>query len=82
MDFNISAPGRSNLVNILLFANFSVIGAIIGQHKGRHLEIMNSFELVFQIVDDLIVIDRDYYRTKEEQCENSILKNININWLI
>ncbi|XP_021944566.1 COP9 signalosome complex subunit 6 isoform X3 [Folsomia candida] len=44
-----------------------VIGAIIGQHKGRHLEIMNSFELVFQIVDDLIVIDRDYYRTKEEQ---------------
>ncbi len=46
-----------------------MIGAIIGQHRGRHLEIMNSFELVFQIVDNLVVIDRDYYRTKEEQCE-------------
>lgn len=28
---------------------------------------MNSFELVFTIIDGLIVIDRDYYRTKEEQ---------------
>ncbi len=46
-----------------------MIGAIIGQHRGRHLEIMNSFELVFQMVDNLVVIDRDYYRTKEEQCE-------------
>jgi COP9 signalosome complex subunit 6 len=44
-----------------------VVGAIIGQHKGRHLEIMNSFELVFTVIDGLIVIDRDYYRTKEEQ---------------
>ncbi|CAG7821443.1 unnamed protein product [Allacma fusca] len=44
-----------------------VVGAIIGQHKGRHLEIMNSFELAFQIIDNLIVIDRDYYRIKEEQ---------------
>lgn len=45
----------------------NVVGAIIGQHKGRHLEIMNSFELVFTVIDDLTVIDRDYYSTKEEQ---------------
>ncbi|CAL8139330.1 unnamed protein product [Orchesella dallaii] len=44
-----------------------VLGAIIGQHKGRHLEIMNSFELVFTVHEGLVVIDRDYYRTKEEQ---------------
>nr|CAG4647184.1 EOG090X08T4 [Megafenestra aurita]SVE92485.1 EOG090X08T4 [Megafenestra aurita] len=43
-----------------------VIGALIGKQKGRSLEIMNSFELVFTVVDN-IVIDRDYYNTKEEQ---------------
>nr|SVE74276.1 EOG090X08T4 [Daphnia barbata] len=43
-----------------------VIGALIGKQKGRSLEIMNSFELVFTVIDD-IVIDRDYYNTKEEQ---------------
>nr|CAG4637143.1 EOG090X08T4 [Ceriodaphnia reticulata]SVE73031.1 EOG090X08T4 [Ceriodaphnia reticulata] len=43
-----------------------VIGALIGKQKGRSLEIMNSFELVFTIIDN-IVIDRDYYNTKEEQ---------------
>ena len=48
---------------------YAVVGALIGQHKGRHLEIMNSFELAFQVIDDLIVIDRDYYRIKEEQCK-------------
>lgn len=50
-----------------LFSPIPVLGAIIGQHKGRHLEIMNSFELVFTEIDGLVVIDRDYYRTKEEQ---------------
>jgi len=44
-----------------------VIGALIGKQKGRDLEIMNSFELVFTSVDDLLVIDKEYYNTKEEQ---------------
>lgn len=44
-----------------------VLGAIIGKQKGRNVEIMNSFELVFQTVDDSTVFDRDYYNTKEEQ---------------
>nr|CAG4636301.1 EOG090X08T4 [Eubosmina coregoni]SVE69893.1 EOG090X08T4 [Eubosmina coregoni] len=43
-----------------------VIGALIGKQKGRSLEIMNSFELVFTVIDN-IIIDRDYYNTKEEQ---------------
>jgi len=44
-----------------------VIGALIGQHKGRHLEIMNSFELVYSEIEGMTVIDKDYYKTKEEQ---------------
>nr|CAG4650279.1 EOG090X08T4 [Sida crystallina] len=45
-----------------------VIGALIGKQKGRSLEIMNSFELVFTVIEDRdVVIDRDYYNTKEEQ---------------
>ena len=29
---------------------------------------MNSFELVFDVIDDDILIDMEYYQTKEEQC--------------
>ncbi|KAG8246864.1 COP9 signalosome complex subunit 6 [Homalodisca vitripennis] len=50
-------------------AAHQVIGALIGKQKGRNIEIMNSFELVFNIIGGDIVIDRDYYNTKEEQCE-------------
>ena len=42
---------------------------LFGKKKGRSLEIMNSFELVFNVIEERdIVIDRDYYNTKEEQC--------------
>ncbi|XP_045199907.2 COP9 signalosome complex subunit 6-like isoform X1 [Mercenaria mercenaria] len=44
-----------------------VIGAVIGKQTGRNIEVMNSFELLFDIVDGQIVIDMDYYNTKEEQ---------------
>ena len=45
-----------------------VLGALIGKQKGRNIELMNSFELVFENVDGHIVIDKDYYNVKEEQC--------------
>ncbi|CAH2268742.1 jg23766 [Pararge aegeria aegeria] len=45
----------------------TVIGALIGKQKGRNIEVMNSFELVFSVIDGDIVIDRDYYNLKEEQ---------------
>lgn len=45
----------------------SVYGALIGKQKGRNIEIMNSFELVFTCIGDDVIIDRDYYNTKEEQ---------------
>nr|CAG4645634.1 EOG090X08T4 [Lynceus sp. MCZ IZ 141354] len=44
-----------------------VLGALIGQQKGRTLEIMNSFELMFDTIDDAIILNREYYNTKEEQ---------------
>lgn len=44
-----------------------VIGALIGKQKGRNLELMNSFELMFTRIDGDIIIDREYYNTKEEQ---------------
>lgn len=44
-----------------------VIGALIGKQQGRSIEIMNSFELLFDRIEMDIVVDRTYYNTKEEQ---------------
>jgi len=44
-----------------------VFGAIIGKQAGRDIEIMNSFELDYNEIEGDVVIDRDYYNTKEEQ---------------
>lgn len=52
-----------------------VIGALIGKQTGRHIEVMNSFELKFETVDEDIVICQEYYRTKEEQCMYYIMAN-------
>jgi COP9 signalosome complex subunit 6 len=45
------------------------IGALIGKQKDRTLEIMNSFELSYTVLEDneTMIIDRDYYNSKEEQ---------------
>ncbi|XP_035221410.1 COP9 signalosome complex subunit 6-like [Stegodyphus dumicola] len=47
-----------------------VVGALIGKQKGRNIEIMNSFELMFDRIEGHIVIDKDYYTSKEQQCNN------------
>uniref|UniRef100_A0A0V0GAI4 COP9 signalosome complex subunit 6 n=2 Tax=Triatoma TaxID=30075 RepID=A0A0V0GAI4_TRIDM len=44
-----------------------VIGALIGKQKGRNIELMNSFELMFTKIGVDIIIDKEYYNTKEEQ---------------
>lgn len=44
------------------------LGALIGKQKDRTIEIMNSFELSYTVMDDTsLVIDRAYYNSKEEQ---------------
>lgn len=49
-----------------------VIGALIGKQEGRNIEVMNSFELLSHTVEKKIIIDKEYYYTKEEQCERGI----------
>ncbi|KAJ6627050.1 COP9 signalosome complex subunit 6 [Pseudolycoriella hygida] len=44
-----------------------VLGALIGKQTGRNVEVMNSFELKFEIVDGTILVNQAYYTTKEEQ---------------
>ncbi|KAE8620338.1 hypothetical protein XENTR_v10010197 [Xenopus tropicalis] len=44
-----------------------VIGALIGKQEGRNIEVMNSFELLSQINEEKITINKEYYYTKEEQ---------------
>ena len=40
---------------------------------GRDIELCNSFELDYNVIDGVVVIDRDYYNTKEEQFKQARL---------
>lgn len=50
----------------------SVYGALIGKQDGRKIEVYNSFELRYETIDGDVVINKDYYNTKEEQCKLAI----------
>lgn len=54
-----------------------VYGALIGKQEGRKIEIFNSFELRYETIEGDVIINRDYYNTKEEQCKR--IKVINRN---
>ena len=61
---------KSQIQNTLYICYISaVLGALIGKQKGRNIEVMNSFELLFDLVDDQLILDREYYNTKEDQCK-------------
>jgi len=47
--------------------NPRVIGALLGLQTGRNIEIMNSFELVYDVVDKRIIIEPKYLTSKQEQ---------------
>ena len=51
---------------------FTVYGAIIGKQMGREVEVMNSFELKYQIVGGLVVLSKEYYKVKEQQCKYEV----------
>ncbi|KXJ26179.1 COP9 signalosome complex subunit 6 [Exaiptasia diaphana] len=56
--------------------NPQVVGALLGTQDGRNVEIFNSFELQFDVFDDgHIIINMEYYRTKEEQFRQ-VFKNL------
>lgn len=42
---------------------------MIGKQKGRKIEVMNSFELLFDLIEGEIIVNMEYYNTKEEQCK-------------
>lgn len=44
-----------------------VIGALLGIQNGRNIEVTNSFELVYDVIDGAIVVDAGYLRSKHEQ---------------
>lgn len=48
----------------------AVYGALIGKQEGRKIEIFNSFELRYETIEGDVIINRDYYNTKEEQCKS------------
>jgi len=48
--------------------NPRVIGALLGVQSGRSVEVTNSFELVYSVVDGAVIIDVDYLKRKQEQC--------------
>lgn len=47
-----------------------MFGALLGKQNGRHLELFNSFELQHsESPEGGVVIEMEYFRNKEEQCE-------------
>ncbi|CAG8643187.1 4476_t:CDS:10, partial [Ambispora leptoticha] len=44
-----------------------VIGALLGSQSGRDVEISNSYELSFNVINGRVLIDKEYFTTKQEQ---------------
>jgi COP9 signalosome complex subunit 6 len=57
-----------------------VIGAVLGIQNGRNVEITNSFELVYDVVDRAIVVDFDYLKRKQEQFKKVFPTNDFLGW--
>ena len=45
----------------------TVIGALIGRQQGRTYEIVNSYELMFDIIDGDLILDTSFSEQKESQ---------------
>ena len=45
-----------------------MFGALLGKQDGRNIEILNSFELQYDHIENDVIINMEYYRAKEEQC--------------
>lgn len=45
-----------------------IFGALLGKQEGRHLEVMNSFEMLVEKIDgQCFLIDREFFNTREAQ---------------
>ena len=45
----------------------------VGKQVGREVEVINSFELEYANVNNQIIIDMEYYMTKEGQFKQVII---------
>ena len=51
-----------------------VLGCLLGQQSGRVVDISNSLEIKYTLVEGSIVIDEAYLIKKQEQCKLRILR--------
>eukprot|EP00899_Mesostigma_viride_P024843 jgi/Mesvir1/5543/Mv25096-RA.2 len=57
-----------------------VIGCLLGAQAGRTVDISNSFELIYKIVDNAVVVDRDFLQKKEAQYKKVFPKLDIVGW--
>lgn len=67
----LSYYSRLNGLLIVKAYNFEVVGALLGVESGRHLEVINSFELNFDTLT--AVFDEEYFKNREGQCKFIVL---------
>ncbi|RUS30626.1 hypothetical protein BC938DRAFT_479148 [Jimgerdemannia flammicorona] len=60
--------------------NPQVIGALLGTQNGRDVEIFNSFELTFEIVDGAVKINKTFFTTQLEQFRRVFLQYDFLGW--
>ena len=46
-----------------------VYGVLLGRQKGRSVEVCNSYELVVEVIEGHLVLDKEYFTAKEDQCK-------------
>jgi COP9 signalosome complex subunit 6 len=57
-----------------------VLGCLLGIQTGRSVEIFNSFELKYDVLDELIVLDRGFLTQKQEQYKKVFPKYDILGW--
>ncbi|KAK9763970.1 hypothetical protein K7432_008925 [Basidiobolus ranarum] len=57
-----------------------ILGALLGVQSGREIEIFNSYELAFSIVEGQVEVDSNYFITKQEQFRQVFPKYDFLGW--
>jgi len=51
---------------------------MVGTQTGREVEITNSFELAFDVVDGKAIVNVDYFTTKQDQCRSIAILSLKV----
>lgn len=60
---------RANTPGAAPSSGVKVLGALLGSQSGRTIDISNSFEVKFDVVDGALAIDNPFLVKKQAQCE-------------